>query len=455
MILRPFRGRMSPLLYPLVAALLIIAQYAAVLFVFRRNGALLGTDFEFWALPLRKVGQLSRTDGSDGALVLLTALGSYAALAILSFRRAARSGIGFGLAVLTILPAVQVGAVLALTFLPFAIRPEDAVAEDAEAVEEAERPGVNVAHVLQGLFAGVALIVVAVLVSAVTLGAYGWGLFVMTPFSVGCTTAYLANRRNDLDRHQNQLLVMSATGLGGLALLLFALEGLVCILLIAPLALGLAAVGGAIGRGLARERNDSERGLMALALLPAVFALEAAMPPAAAIETHASVDIAAPPEAVWRALTDGTPIAAGPGLVGASGLAYPIRGQLLGAGVGAARIGYFSTGIARERVTRWEPGRALAFAILAQPPAMEEMSPYRRVHAPHVRGYFSTADTRFALRRLRNGGTRLTLAASHVLRIDPIPYWEPLARWAAGANGRRVLEDVKAKAEHRRITTPS
>jgi hypothetical protein len=45
------------------------------------------------------------------------------------------------------------------------------------------------------------------------------------------------------------------------------------------------------------------------------------------------------------------------------------------------------------------------------------------------------------------GGTRLTVAASHVLRMDPIPYWEPLARWAAGANSRRVLADLKRKAE--------
>jgi len=449
MILRPFRGRMSPLLYPLAAALLLLAQYAAVLFVFSRHGVPLERDVEFWALPLRKLGSLSSIDGRDDALVAITALGSYACLAILSFRRAARSGIGFGLAVLTILPAIQVGAVAALSVLPFAIGRNDAAAEEEESEAEEDRPGVNVAHVLQGLFAGVALIVAAVLVSAVSFGAYGWGLFVMTPFSVGVTTAYLANRRTDLDSRQNQMLVMSATGLGGLALLLLALEGLVCILLIAPLALGLAAVGGAIGRGLARDRNESERGLMALALLPALFALEAAMPPAAAIETRESVDVRAPPEAVWRALTDGAPIVVGPGLVGASGLAYPIRGRLLGSGVGATRIGYFSTGTARERVTRWEPGRALAFAVLSQPPAMEEMSPYRRVHAPHVRGYFATGGTSFTLRRRANGGTRLTVAASHVLRIDPIPYWEPLARWAAKTNARRVLDDVKAKAERR------
>ena len=76
--------------------------------------------------------------------------------------------------------------------------------------------------------------------------------------------------------------------------------------------------------------------------------------------------------------------------MGIAGLAYPIRGQLLGQGIGAIRLGEFSTGTARERITEWMPGRRLAFAVLTQPPAMEEMSPYRRVHSPHVQGYFET-----------------------------------------------------------------
>jgi hypothetical protein len=84
---------------------------------------------------------------------------------------------------------------------------------------------------------------------------------------------------------------------------------------------------------------------------------------------------------------------------------------------------------------------------VSQPPAMEEMSPYRRVHAPHVQGYFDTGETRFDLEPLPGGRTRLTVRASHVLRIDPVPYWEPIARWAVHENTDRVLRFVKAEAE--------
>jgi hypothetical protein len=89
----------------------------------------------------------------------------------------------------------------------------------------------------------------------------------------------------------------------------------------------------------------------------------------------------------------------------------------------------------------------LAFAVVSQPPAMEEMSPYRRVHAPHVEGYFVTGETRFELSVRPDGGTRLRVSAGHVLRIDPAPYWEPIARLAIRDNVGRVLDDIKAKAE--------
>ncbi|WP_334184657.1 hypothetical protein [Novosphingobium sp.] len=104
-----------------------------------------------------------------------------------------------------------------------------------------------------------------------------------------------------------------------------------------------------------------------------------------------------------------------------------------------------------ERVTEWKPGRVLAFTVLSQPPAMEEMSPYRHLHTPHLTGYVVTGDTRYMLSPLRNGGTKLTLQAQTVLRIDPIAYWEPIARLAFHLNVRRVLESAKMQVEGLRI----
>lgn len=146
-------------------------------------------------------------------------------------------------------------------------------------------------------------------------------------------------------------------------------------------------------------------------------------------------------------MVSGEEIRPAPGLPFRLGLAYPIRARLLGQGVGAERIGVFSTGIARERITEWQPDQRLAFALLSQPPAMAELSPYANVHAPHVRGYFETRATRFTLLPLPGGRTRLVADAEHVLRLDPVLYWEPVARWAIARNLERVLADLRTRAE--------
>ncbi len=315
---------------------------------------------------------------------------------------------------------------------------------------EGPTPGIDTAHIVQGVLAGVAIIVAAVLVSALAMGSYGCSLFVSTPFLVGVTTGYLANRRLFLSWGATVRLVLAAAALGTAVLVALALEGIVCILLAAPLGAVAALVGGAAGRAVARAVHGNRRPLASVALLPALFALEAAVPPALPIAAHASVDIGAPPAAVWKALTGNDAITVSPGLVGAAGLAYPLRGRLLGRGVGAIRLGEFLTGTARERVTEWAPGRRLGFAVLSQPPAMEEMSPYRRVRSPHVHGYFSTAATRFTLTPLPGGRTRLRVEARHMLRIEPALYWEPLARLAIHLNMARVLGDVRKKAEQDR-----
>jgi hypothetical protein len=434
-----FKGEIAPLPYAAAALALLLSQHLAVALAFGASGSPLVYDAEFWLLPLRRLASLPGLAPSAAAIAFAFSLAIAWGLALLSYRRASRSGVGYVLAALSIVPAIQIAAVTWLAVMP--VRPPD--------MEPEQEAGVEISHVMQGVVAGIAIIVFAVLVSALMFGAYGWGLFVMTPFLVGVTTGYLSNRRAALEPGRTLALVMAAAGLGTLALIMVALEGFVCILLASPLGAAAAAAGGALGRAAALTGQRGGKPLMSLALLPAIFALEAAVPPAIPIKMHEAILISAPPYRVWQALTSNEPIGAPPGLIGRAGLSYPIRGRLVGRGVGAERLGEFSTGTARERITDWAPGRRLAFAILSQPPVMEEMSPYRRVHAPHVSGYFETIRTSFDLEALPGGGTRLTARADHILRMDPVLYWEPMARWAIHVNVLRVLEDIKTKAETR------
>jgi len=124
-----------------------------------------------------------------------------------------------------------------------------------------------------------------------------------------------------------------------------------------------------------------------------------------------------------------------------------MRGKIFGNGVGAIRQGIFSTGVAYEQVTEWEPERKLSFIVLSDAPTMRELSPYAHVNAPHVKGYFHTIDARFTMTLLPDGKTRLTLATRHELDLEPALYWIPFAEWATHANKVRVLKHFQQQAE--------
>ena len=112
--------------------------------------------------------------------------------------------------------------------------------------------------------------------------------------------------------------------------------------------------------------------------------------------------------------------------------------RVIGEGVGAVRHGEFSTGVAVERVTEWVPERKLAFVVVSDVPAMRELSPYEHVHAPHVIGYFRTTRRASSWRRSRG---RHAPGRAHLarLKLDPVLYWLPLARWVVDLNNARVL----------------
>ena len=150
---------------------------------------------------------------------------------------------------------------------------------------------------------------------------------------------------------------------------------------------------------------------------------------------------------VWKSILSTDPIVGSLALPFRLGVAYPLRGEVLGEGVGAVRRGEFSTGTAIERVTEWTPNRKLAFVVVSDIPGMRELSPYQHVHAPHVAGYFRTTYTSFELVPRPDGGTDIVERTSHELRLDPVLYWLPMARWIVRQNNARVLQHIRRHAE--------
>jgi hypothetical protein len=437
-----FEGKIGRLPYLLASAAAFFSQHLAVFIACKVLGVTPVIDAIFWIAPLRTL--VVEAKASDAALIagfayfLLVAWG----LAALAFRRAADANIHEGLAATVTAPLVQIPVIVYLAAAPpraVQIEKDPLFARDANA------SGNGMSAAL-GVIAGAGITLVAVALSTLVFRVYGFGVFVLLPFVIGVTTAYIANRKADISGYQTAKLVLGATTLGGIALILASLEGVICILMASPLGALVAVVGGVLGRALA---GTGKRGQVApgFALLPIVFLLEHLFSVPTNFDTQQAVTVNAPVEVVWSSILRMDRIDEPPSLPFRFGVAYPIRGEVVGEGVGAVRHGEFSTGTAIERVTEWVPNRKLAFAVETDIPAMRELSPYEHVHAPHVIGYFTTRTTSFELAPRPDGAIEVTLRSSHEIRLDPLLYWMPLARFMVAENNARVLAHIRRQAE--------
>jgi hypothetical protein len=438
---------MRRLTYALCSIGVFFSQHLVLWFAFNAWHQPLRIDWVFYVAPLR-AAVVNRASNLVLLLLLAYLLLAAWSLAALAFRRAADAEAGEGIAAFAIAPLLQIPVILFLCVAPSHVAQRETPAELA-----ADGPAQEWASAALGVIAGIGLTLIAVAVGALIFRTYGYGIFVVSPFIIGVTTGYLANARRDLGGSRTAGLVAGAAALGGIALVVATLEGVVCIVMAAPLGLGAAVIGGLFGRALALQaRRPPRQTLSALALLPAVFVLESILPPVTSFETHESIRVDAPPAAVFRSIVDMETIDEPPALPFRLGVAYPLGGEILGHGVGAVRFGRFSTGTARERVTEWIPDRKLAFVVLDDVPAMRELSPYRHVHAPHVLGYFRTTLTSFEVLPRGNGGSEIIERTVHELRLDPVFYWLPLARWVVHENNTRVLTHLRRLAERSRVS---
>ena len=162
---------------------------------------------------------------------------------------------------------------------------------------------------------------------------------------------------------------------------------------------------------------------------------------------RSAIEVAAPPEAVWRNVIAFPPLPAPRELVFRAGIAYPMRAEITGRGVGAVRHCVFSTGAFVEPITRWEPGRRLSFDVDSQPRPLHEWSPYRDVAPPHLDGYFVSRRGEFRLVALPNGHTRLEGSTWYEMKLQPAAYWVLYGDAIVHRIHMQVLEHIRVTTE--------
>jgi hypothetical protein len=241
-------------------------------------------------------------------------------------------------------------------------------------------------------------------------------------------------------------------GILGMALLAMAIEGLICLLMAAPLALVLAALGGVLGYGIQAGYWTAKGSPLVLSvvllLMPGFFGVEhVAQLKAPEFVVRTSIEVQAPPETVWNQVVAFAEIPPPTEMLFQAGIAYPIRAEITGRGVGAIRHCVFSTGAFVEPIEIWDEPRLLKFGVTASPPPLEEMTPYGHIEPRHLRGYFGSEDGQFVLTALPGGGTRLEGTTRYQNAMWPAAYWHVWSDYVIHRIHLRVLRHIKGAAE--------
>jgi len=383
--------------------------------------------------------------------LLLTSIPFILAGVALTLRRLRSAGLAPWLVMVFFMPGLNLLMFIVLMILP----PRDYAAaargmEDALISRIIPRSGIGSA--LTAMILTFVPIGALILMGSTFLKNYGWGLFIGTPFLIGFISTFIYEYHEPRTLKQSIGVTLGSLAFLGLGLLVLAVEGIVCILMAAPIAIAVALIGTTLGHAVrAGEVRNVPRTLLglilAVSLLMGAEKAEDPEPPLHAVRT--TVEIDAPPDRVWRHVVSFTEIPPPTELFFRTGISYPLRAEIRGHGPGAVRHCIFTTGPFVEPIETWDEPRLLAFGVTEQPAPMEEWTPYRGIHPPHLDGYFVSHRGQFRLEPLPGGRTRLEGTTWYTHRLWPTFYW---GLWSDAVIHRihgRVLRHVKRLAEEK------
>ena len=284
-------------------------------------------------------------------------------------------------------------------------------------------------------------------------GNYGWGLFVGIPFFLGLSSTLIYSFHRPRPLSKCLLVATLATALVGATLFAVAVEGFICLVMALPLALALALFGAFIGYVLQHSPTFATSTFnvvtIGFLLIPGLILAEYAIgetPPVYKVTT--SVVIKSDRQSVWTNVVTFSQLPPPTEAIFKTGIAYPIRAEIRGRGVGAVRHCIFSTGPFVEPITTWDEPRLLQFDVSEQPRAMEEWSLYNDLRPPHVENYFIARKGQFELKALPDGSTLLEGTTWYQNRFWPAPYWHLWSDHIIEGIHTRVLLHIKSLSEN-------
>jgi len=357
----------------------------------------------------------------------------------MSIRRAADAGLSPWLGVLFFIPGINYVFMGLLSLLPSSNK---AIWEEKqEKIKESKFFSLLAISFIFAIFG-----TIIVWFNTDFLNVYLSSLFLASPLILGLIQGHWLHHRHAQSFKKTLFFVSMTIYMIHLLLLLFALEGIICLGMSLPIALILSLMGAALGFSISKySRSRQILPMMMLVVLPI-------MPMVEQTQTYqdvvvSSVEINALVSQVWPNVVAFSELPQSNDWLFKIGIAQPLRARIDGEGVGAIRYCEFTTGAFVEPITVWNPPHHLGFNVKYQPKPMKEWSFYESINPPHLNGYFRSIRGEFKLISLSNGKTRLEGRTWYEMDMKPGWYWELYARLFIHRIHHRVLSHIKTLSE--------
>lgn len=280
------------------------------------------------------------------------------------------------------------------------------------------------------------------------IGQYGAALFILTPLFIGAGSTILFGLKKEITYKQAWKIGFLTLEVYMAGLLIFAIEGVICIAMAAPIGLLLTWIGSLIGYTIINKtpNNAPTTILILIGIIPTMALIEKDNEPTLT-SVVTSIEIKADPQTVWKNVVEFPQLDEPTEFIFKTGIAYPINAKIEGTGVGAVRHCNFTTGSFVEPITVWDEPRLLKFDVVEQPEPMKELS-FWDIDAPHLHDYFVSKQGQFKLIELPNGNTLLEGTTWYYHNIRPTFYWQLWSDHIIQKIHERVLKHIKKNAEN-------
>jgi hypothetical protein len=278
---------------------------------------------------------------------------------------------------------------------------------------------------------------------------YGWTLFSIIPFFTGFLPPFISGRINAISRNDSFKLSFLTLGIVLISLLVFAIEGIICIAMALPLSIPLTWLGSYLGYKLNAGKwiNHTNTILGLFIICIGSMSFDYVNNSANLISVRTKITVDAPIAQVWNNVVTFNKIEEPTDWIFKTGISYPTDATIKGTGVGAIRYCNFTTGSFVEPITTWNEPNLLQFDVIDQPTPMNEFNPFWDIHPPHLDGYFLSYKGQFKLTKLNENQTELEGTTWYKVDITPEKYWKTWSDFIIHRIHLRVLNHIKLETE--------